>query len=87
MPWRQAIGAHANNWSVVNMLIHLYAVSTWGEESKADVETPHANGGQRGHTRVDRRIRDAQEFELEGLMSDDEDDRITNGKEGQPAHH
>ena len=32
-----------------------------------------ANGGLNGHAgHVDRRVRDAEEFELEGLMSDDE---------------
>jgi hypothetical protein len=57
------------------MLIHLYAVSTWGETSKEDPEAPRTNGLANGHTRaVDhRRVRDAEEFELAGLMSDDED--------------
>ena len=63
---------------VVNMLIHLYAVYAWGQDDKADAEAPlangHANGHINGYTRVDRRVRDAEEFELEGLDSDDEED-------------
>jgi hypothetical protein len=62
----------------VNMLIHLYAVYTWGQDDKADAEAPltngHANGHINGYTRVDRRVRDAEEFELEGLDSDDDDE-------------
>jgi hypothetical protein len=34
----------------------------------------HADGHLNGYTRADHRIRDAEEFELEGLDSDDEDD-------------
>lgn len=62
----------------VNMLLHLYAVYTWGKNAKSDAETPFANGLPNGHARTDRRVRDAEEFELEGLISDDEDD--VNGK-------
>ncbi|KAF1839018.1 hypothetical protein BDW02DRAFT_564357 [Decorospora gaudefroyi] len=66
----------------VNMLIHLYAVSAWGQDTKSEAEAPclnsmangHASGHINGYTRADRRIRDAEEFELEGLDSDDEDD-------------
>jgi hypothetical protein len=64
------------------MLIHLYAVSAWAQDSKADAEAPrmnglangHANGHPNGYTNANRRIRDAEEFELDGLDSDDEDD-------------
>ena len=60
------------------MLIHLYAVYTWEQDDKADAEAPltngHANGHINGYTRVDRRVRDAEEFELEGLDSDDDDE-------------
>ena len=60
------------------MLIHLYAVSAWGQDSKADAEAPRMNGLATGHpngyTNANRRIRDAEEFELDGLDSDDEDD-------------
>ncbi|KAF2637640.1 hypothetical protein P280DRAFT_471836 [Massarina eburnea CBS 473.64] len=51
------------------MLIHLYAVSAWNM-SKSDAETPRMANG---HARADSRVRDAEEFELEGLISDDED--------------
>ena len=55
----------------VCMLLHLYASYAWPlnpAQPKA-----MANGGLNGHVgHVDRRIRDAEEFELEGLMSDDE---------------
>ncbi|KAF1957244.1 hypothetical protein CC80DRAFT_592547 [Byssothecium circinans] len=55
-----------------NMLIHLYAVSAWSR-SKSDAEAPRANGMSNGHARAERRVRDAEEFELEGLISSDED--------------
>lgn len=57
----------------VNMLLHLYAVHAWGQNSKADAEAPRVNGHANGHVRTDSRARDAEEFELEGLMSDEED--------------
>lgn len=52
----------------VNMLLHLYAVNSAPAPPPKDVETPasRANGQA-------RQVRDAEEFELEGLMSDDED--------------
>jgi hypothetical protein len=60
------------------MLIHLYAVSAWGQDNKTDAEAPRmndqANGHLNGYTSANRRVRDAEEFELEGLDSDDEDD-------------
>lgn len=58
----------------VNMLLHLYAVYAWGANVKSDAEAPRANGMPNGHARPDRRVRDAEEFELEGLISDDDDD-------------
>ncbi|RMZ73235.1 integral membrane [Pyrenophora seminiperda CCB06] len=67
----------------VNMLIHLYAVYAWGED-KADTEAPyangHANGQPNGYSRVDS-ARDAEEFELEGLDSDEEDSAALANKE------
>ncbi|KAF2868395.1 hypothetical protein BDV95DRAFT_630596 [Massariosphaeria phaeospora] len=65
----------------VNMLLHLYAVHVWGETSKSDSEAPRANGyagangRPNGHAVApgERRVRDAEEFELDGLVSDDED--------------
>jgi hypothetical protein len=60
------------------MLIHLYAVSAWGQDAKADPEAPHmnshANAHLNGYTSANCRGSDAEEFELEGLESDDEDD-------------
>jgi hypothetical protein len=64
------------------MLLHLYAVHAWDQDTKTDAEAPYANGLANGHanghingyTRADRRVRDAEEFELGGLDSDDEDD-------------
>ncbi|KAK4984849.1 hypothetical protein LTR66_008365 [Elasticomyces elasticus] len=69
----------------VNMLLHLYAVNIGFPSSKkqTDPEQPmangHATGGAQpnGHMRIpnaaDRQIQDAEEFELAGLISDDED--------------
>lgn len=55
----------------VCMLLHLYASYAWPLDPTQPKVT--ANGGLNGHVRhVDRRVRDAEEFELEGLMSDDE---------------
>ncbi|EFQ88203.1 hypothetical protein PTT_16027 [Pyrenophora teres f. teres 0-1] len=73
----------------VNMLIHLYAVHAWGEDGKADAEAPfadefangHANGHPSGYSRVDRTVRDAEEFELEGLDSDEEENAALANKE------
>ncbi|PVI02722.1 hypothetical protein DM02DRAFT_588950 [Periconia macrospinosa] len=64
-----------------NMLIHLYAVSNWSSNTKSDDENPRPNGVANGHTRADLRVRDAEEFELEGLISDDEDARPLVAKE------
>ncbi|KAH7348134.1 integral membrane protein-like protein [Pyrenochaeta sp. MPI-SDFR-AT-0127] len=76
----------------VNMLLHLYAVHVWGQNTKSDAETPRTNGMTNGHisrhpngyARAERRIRDAEEFELEGLDSDDEDDEVLGDKERRP---
>lgn len=61
----------------VNMLLHLYAVHAWGINSKSDPEAPRTNGAlngmSNGHVGDYSRVRDAEEFELEGLVSDDED--------------
>jgi hypothetical protein len=77
-----------------NMLVHLYAVSAWGQTSKSDVEASRANGltngHANGHIRADRTVRDAEEFELAGLDSDDDDENEPlRSKETRPlvAHH
>ncbi|KAF1998881.1 hypothetical protein P154DRAFT_523714 [Amniculicola lignicola CBS 123094] len=77
----------------VNMLLHLYAVSAWAENSKMDDETPRINGHVNGHVngngyaRVRPRVSDAQEFELEGLTSDEEEeDSPVVDKEQEPLN-
>ncbi len=62
----------------VAMLLHLYALHAWPLEPAAkNLDTAGVNGApalrMKGH--VERQMRDAEEFELEGLMSDDEDSR------------
>ncbi|KAF2841559.1 integral membrane protein-like protein [Patellaria atrata CBS 101060] len=61
----------------VNMLLNLYSAYAWPVDpvkAKLDPErAPRANGHANGHARPSRTsLRDAEEFELEGLMSDDE---------------
>ncbi|CZT10431.1 hypothetical protein WAI453_012060 [Rhynchosporium graminicola] len=65
-----------------NMLLHLYAVNSSPPVPPKDDESLAMNGGERmrrlprinGHNPTDsRQIRDAEEFELEGLMSEDDD--------------
>jgi len=72
---------HADSSLVVNLLIHLYAVHVWGQDTKSDSEAPRANGRPKGHPRSDPRVQDAEEFELEGLMSGDEDAEPLENKE------
>jgi hypothetical protein len=60
---------------VVNMLLHLYAVNA---EPEAYIKFDPEDGRSRlnGHLtngHADARARDAEEFELHGLTSDDED--------------
>lgn len=79
------------HWSLIsslvaNLLIHLYAVYSF-QDSKVDAEAPHANGAPNGYARVDRRVRDAEEFELEGLTDDDDDDEPLVHKEGRTNGH
>jgi len=58
----------------VNMLLHLYAVNSSPPVPPKDVERPEGMPRMNGHARAtdSRQIRDAEEFELEGLMSEDE---------------
>lgn len=60
----------------VNMLLYLYAVNAMPTSIKLDPEYGHSNGHlTNGHVRQpDGRVRDAEEFELEGLTSEDEDE-------------
>jgi hypothetical protein len=75
------------------MLIHLYAVGSQPAGIKLDAENGHLNGHVRlpnGHAHENGHIvRDAEEFELHGLTSDDEDegagdtDPLVANKEGR----
>lgn len=59
----------------VAMLLHLYASHVWPID-RNPVVLPKVNGRANGHVRGDsQRLRDAEEFELEGLISDDEGER------------
>ncbi|KAK5689184.1 hypothetical protein LTR17_026457 [Elasticomyces elasticus] len=76
------------------MLLHLYSANTSaigaGKQpvKPGDEERPHTNGHARIPNASDRQAQDAQEFELEGLMSDDEDERPkVNGKVGNGVAH
>lgn len=58
---------------LTNMLLHLYAVNASPAVPPKDVEgerLPRMNGHSRAPDST--QIRDAQEFELEGLMSEDD---------------
>lgn len=58
----------------VAMLLHLYASHAWPlDAATKNEETAEANGAPRMNGHIERRMRDAEQFELEGLMSDDED--------------
>lgn len=56
----------------VNVLIHLYD-RAMNEPGAAKGLNGHATGAQ-GASADERRLRDVEEFELDGLMSDDEDE-------------
>jgi len=57
----------------VNMLLHLYAVNSSPPVPPKDTESTPRLPRMNGHAPTDsRQIRDAEEFELEGLMSEDE---------------
>ncbi|KAI9777563.1 MAG: hypothetical protein M1835_005199 [Candelina submexicana] len=73
----------------VNMLLHLYATHAMPEIVKADAEASRINGTANGHVRApseSRLIRDAEEFELEGLMSDEESLEPPGAKRTQHIH-
>ena len=56
-----------------NMLLHLYAVNAVPAVPPKDVERPPRIPRINGHRPSDsRQIRDAGEFELEGLLSEDD---------------
>jgi hypothetical protein len=67
----------------VNVLVHIYSSYIWPVENKKLVlpkDELHANGAANGHINAKERqqARDAEEFELTGLMSD-EDGEISGG--------
>ncbi|KAF2452299.1 hypothetical protein BDY21DRAFT_359567 [Lineolata rhizophorae] len=65
---------------LVNMLLYLYEMHTLRPSRKVDAEAPRMNGLPNGHARSgDRLVRDAEEFELTGLMSDEDGDGDENG--------
>jgi len=78
----------------VNMLLHLYAVNAMPVEASkptANGDLPRMNGGMNGGLNGHARMpaarpvgeRDAEEFELEGLMSDDEVENKETRRRGQ----
>jgi len=76
------------------MLLHLYSAHAGGSAGKGklpvkagDEERPRTNGHARVPNAADRQAHDAQEFELEGLMSDDEEDGGKNRKLGNGVAH
>lgn len=74
-----------------NMLIHLYAVNSAPAVPPKDTEEQDRAPRMNGHTRASdsRQVRDAEEFELEGLMSDDENPETpsTLGKNNETRAH
>lgn len=72
----------------VCMLVHLYdrsanpVVLAKDGESLGAMANGHARRGRGGSAGLDehRRVRDAEEFELEGLMSDEDDDEQQRGR-------
>ena len=66
----------------VCMLLHLYASYAWPLSPTAlpKINLTNGNGAlNNGHVLAnnERRVRDAEEFELEGLMSEDDDDVVS----------
>lgn len=71
-----------------NMLIYLYSANSTPPVPPKDVEGPARLPRMNGHSRAadSRQVRDAEEFELAGLMSDDEtpESPSTLGKNNEP---
>ena len=55
----------------VCMLLHLYAAHAWPADAKTNGVNGHVSNWP---VSANRRLRDSEEFELEGLMSDDDDE-------------
>lgn len=72
----------------VSQLLHLYCVRAFPISEPKTTDGVTAEGGENGY--ADSRVRDAEEFELEGLISEDEEgivdklhereERRTNGR-------
>lgn len=64
----------------VSMLLHLYAVHALPVAGPNVLDDVAQGRNINGH--ADRRVRDAEEFELEGLISEDEEGNVgkTNGR-------
>lgn len=67
--------------SVTNVLLHIYAVHAWPESAQVQDTDPEQDGrpkpGMNGHVRTPseaRHIHDAEAFELQGLISDEEEE-------------
>jgi len=60
---------------LTNVLLHLYAVNAVPAVPPKDIEAPPRLPRINGHQRntASRQIRDAEEFELQGLMSDEDE--------------
>ncbi|KAJ5722828.1 Protein YTP1 [Penicillium malachiteum] len=66
----------------VNVLLHIYAVHAWPQGAEEEQEVPkpntngiHLNGNARARSRSEeQRIHDAEAFELQGLISEDEEE-------------
>lgn len=77
------IPRHKLTETVVNILLHIYAVHAWPEEESADGQEgcgkyANANGsymnGRARSTSEAQRIHDAETFELQGLISEEEEE-------------
>ena len=60
---------------LTNVLLHLYAVNSVPAVPPKDIEAPSRIPRMNGHQRntPSTQIRDAEEFELQGLMSEDDE--------------
>lgn len=71
----------------VNILLHIYGTLAAPTENTKELNGSATTNGHARGTAASRQIRDAEEFELEGLMSDDEvegvDSPSTVGKNNQ----
>lgn len=78
------------------MLLRLYTYHKDADQAKAKGEAiklhdeeghPRTNGQARAPNVAERQARDVQEFELEGLMSEDGDDEAESSSDGAMRKH